>query len=214
MEKKEIDVIILTYNRKGLLLKTLERLKTQTIQDFNLILTDDGSTELINPNEYPFIKKYIWDSDEGYHRVRKFNESIKMCVSDKILILDDDCEPSYDTFLETHINNLNHFDISRGIVVFPDKTTAQAWLSTANMGFKKTVIDELKGFDPEFDGHYGYEDSDLGVTIERRGFSLSPFDQGTSANHLGIMYKNGDRSDEVIGHNKNYFIQKWGFPPK
>jgi len=222
MEKKEVDIIILTYNRKELLVQVLEKLKTQTIQDFNLILTDDGSKELINPNEYPFIKKYIWDFDEGYNRVNKFNECIDMCVSDKIIILDDDCVPLHDTFLETHVSNLNLFDISKGIIRFKDPFASskgltldpQKWFSTVNIGFKKNIISELKGFDPEFNGHYGFEDVDLGLRVDKGGFTISSFIESSSVLHLGVMYKDGDRSDEVIGHNKNYFIKKWGFPPK
>jgi glycosyltransferase involved in cell wall biosynthesis len=214
MKKKEVDVIILTYNRKELLIQILNKLKTQTVQDFNLIITDDGSKELINPNDYPFIKRYIWDFDEGYNRVSKFNEAFNMCVSDKIIILDDDCIPLHDNFLESYINSLNHFDISRGIVIFSDGAgTAEQWFSTQNIGFKKDVIDKLKGFDPDFDGHYGYEDTDLGLSIKEHGFTISPFNSVSSVNHLGAYYKDGDRSDEVVGHNKNCFIKKWGFNP-
>lgn len=214
MEKKDIDVVILTYNRRELLIETLEKLKNQTVQNFNLILTDDGSKELINPNDYPFIKRYIWDFDEGYHRVSKFNEAINMCVSDKIVILDDDCVPMYDDFLETHIAILSKFDISRGIVRFPNGGTASGWFSTANIGFKKSTIDALEGFDPNFDGHYGHEDRDLGLRIEDGNYTISPFGEYTSVMHLGVMYKDGDRSDEVIGHNTRYFTKKWGFGPK
>lgn len=214
MKKAEIDVVILTYNRKDLLIQTLEKLKTQSVKSFNLILTDDGSKELINPNNYPFIKRYMWDFDDGYHRVGKFNEAISMCASDKIVILDDDCVPVYDDFLETHIAILNKFDISRGIVKFPNGGTAAGWFSTANIGFRKDVIDALGGFDPNFDGHYGHEDRDLGLRIEDGKYSISPFSEYTSVMHLGVMYKNGDRSDEVVGHNTRYFTQKWGFGPK
>lgn len=214
MKKADIDVVILTYNRKELLLKTLDKLKTQTNQNFNLILTDDGSKDLINPNEYPFIKRYIWDYDDAYHRVGKFNEAIRMCVSDKIVILDDDCVPVYDDFLDTHIAILNKFDISRGIVKFPNGDTAAGWFSTANIGFKKSIIDELGGFDSNFDGHYGHEDRDLGLRIEDAKYTISPFGEYTTVMHLGVMYKDGDRSDAVVGHNTRYFTQKWGFGPK
>jgi len=214
MKQAQVDVVILTYNRTDLLLQTLNKLKTQSVQDFNLILTDDGSKDLINPNQFPFIKKYMWDADDGYHRVGKFNEAINLCVSDKIIIMDDDCVPLHDDFLETHITLLNKFDISRGIVRFPDGNTASSWFSTANIGFKASVIKELGGFDPNFDGNYGHEDRDLGLRIEDGKYNISPFTDYTSVMHLGVMYKNGDRSESVMGPNTKYFTEKWGFGPK
>lgn len=214
MSNSEIDIVIVTYNRKELLLKTLDKLKTQTIKNFNVFIISDGCIDLINPNDYPFIKKYTWSFDDGYHRVNRFNEGISLCKSKNVLLLDDDCVPQYDDFLETHIAILNKFDISRGIVRFPDGGTASSWFSTANIGFKKSVIDELGGFDPNFDGHYGHEDRDLGFRIEDGNYKISPFIDYTSVMHLGVMYKDGDRSEAVVGHNTRYFTEKWGFGPK
>jgi len=45
MKKPTISVLICTYNRKELLRRCLESLKTQTFKDFEIIVVDDGSTD-------------------------------------------------------------------------------------------------------------------------------------------------------------------------
>jgi GT2 family glycosyltransferase len=210
----KLEIVILSYNRRDFLLQTLEALRSQTCKDFSVLLTDDGSKQLIDPNKYLFIRKYIWDYDFGYHRVAKFNEAISMCRSPYVVLLDDDCVPAYPDFVETHIKTLEMFDVSRGIVRFPDGLTASAWFSTANMGFRTDKLHALGGFDPKFDGSYGHEDRDLGLRVEDAGLSVSPFFERSTVMHLGVDYKNGDRSEAVVGANTKYFRSKWGFGPK
>jgi len=119
METKDIDICITTYNRKERLKLILDSLSKQTNMSFNLIVNDDGSCELINPNDYPIITKYIWNKDSRYNRVARFNESILNCVSPLIIILDDDCVPIGDNFINGHIECLKSADFSKGTVIFP-----------------------------------------------------------------------------------------------
>lgn len=214
MNKRVLDLIMLSYNRKALLLKVLDRLKRQTLADFNLILTDDGSQELINPGDFPFIRRYVWDCDEGFHKVRKLNEAIAWCVSDKVLFLDDDCVPVHPTFLATHAAQLDQYDVSRGIISFPNGAIGSSWFSAANTGFRLEKLRAIGGFDIHFDGHYGHEDRDLGVRVKQARLTVSPLTEATTVVHMGTPYKDGDRSDAVIGENTRYFRQKWGIEPR
>jgi GT2 family glycosyltransferase len=81
MKIKTVDICITTYNRNDRLIETLDILSKQTNTDFNLIVNDDGNKTIINPNDHPIITKYIWNKDDGYHRVARFNESVSLCVS-------------------------------------------------------------------------------------------------------------------------------------
>ncbi len=65
-----------------------------------------------------------------------------------------------------------------------------------------------------YDGHYGTEDHDLGEECKKRGYSKSPYITFTEVSHKGKYYKDGDRSEKVVGHNNNYFINKWGYSYK
>ena len=214
MKVKKVDIIITTYNRKDRLIQTLGILSNQTCMDFNLIINDDGSKETIDPSKYSVITKYIWNEDIAYHRVGRFNESAKLCVSPYIILLDDDCIPNDVSFVESYITMLDKVDVCRGILQFPDGGRASGWFSTANLGLKKKVIDEIGLFDEGFDGHYGHEDRDLGIRIEKGGYSVAWGPETTRVNHGVELYANGDRSAAITGHNTEYFIKKWGFHPK
>lgn len=212
MKYKKIDICITTYNRIGNLKKILDILSNQTEKDFNLIINDDGSRDdqIINPNDYPIITKYIWNRDDGYHRVGRFNESIKLSVSPKIIILDDDCIPQSNKFVESYINLLNDYDLVRGNIVFPNGQMAH-WFSTANLGLNRSLYERIGFFDENFDGNYGYEDIDLGYRIENdKNINICKYcNNDTLVKHGIETYKDGDRSYDVIGKNKEYLENKW-----
>ena len=78
MKVKSIDVCITTYTTNSKLIQILEILNRQTNKDFNLIINDDGNSNLIDIPKYKIITKYIWNEDFGYHRVARYNESISL----------------------------------------------------------------------------------------------------------------------------------------
>ena len=208
MEVKDVDICITTYNRNERLKMTLQLLSNQTNMNFNLIINDDVSKQLIDPNEFPIITKYIWNKDNKYNRVERFNESILKCVSPCIIILDDDCLPIYNTFIDAHLECLKHTDFSKGTVKFPGGWEADGWFSTANLGFNRNVIKEYGLFLPEYNGNYGYEDMDLGEEIKT--MKLRVIDNKNAPVMTGSdMYLNGDRSDAIVGINRAIFEKRW-----
>lgn len=214
MKIKSVDICITTYGRNDRLLQTLDILSKQTNKDFNLIINDDGNKSIINPNDYSIITKYIWNEDDGYHRVARFNESVSLCVSPFIILLDDDCIPAGTNFVQSHIDILNKNDICKGKIRFPNGSFASGWFSTANLGIRKKVIEDIGLFDKNFDGHYGHEDQDLGNRLNNTIYKSSDGSDGTIVNHGVEMYADGDRSDTIVGHNTRYFISKWGYDPR
>jgi glycosyltransferase involved in cell wall biosynthesis len=208
MIAKDVDICITTYNRNDRLLQILHILSRQTNQHFNLIVNDDGSTQTIDPNQFPIITKYIWNKDQGYNRVGRFNESILLCVSHKIILLDDDCIPCHEHFITEHMKALEQADFSKGTVIFPDGATANSWFSTANIGLNRSVLHPYGLFYPDYNGHYGYEDMDLGNEIQQRGLSVIS-NPAAACNTGSQMYLNGDRSPAVIGRNWALYKQRW-----
>ena len=214
MKIKSIDVCITTYNRNDRLLQTLNILSQQTNMDFNLIINDDGGKTTIDPNDYPIITKYIWNKDDGYHRVARFNESVSLCNSPNIILMDDDCIPNGINFIQSHLDVLKNSDVCKGVVRFPDGSKADGWFSTANLGIRKSVIEDIGLFDVKFDGNYGHEDQDLGNRLKNTNYIINNGNDDTIVNHGIEIYANGDRSDKIIGHNTKYFIEKWGYDPR
>jgi GT2 family glycosyltransferase len=200
MWERAVDICITTYNRNDRLLELIEMLSIQTVQSFNLIINDDGSKELINPNLYPSITKYIWNIDNGYHRVARFNESFECCVSPYVILLDDDSVPDNKYFIEEHINALHTHEFSQGSVCFGDGKFATGWFSTANIAFRRSTVKRIGLFDMNFDGHYGEEDVDFGIKLKNLNLVVY-YNQKAQVNHGDRMYLNGNRSETVVGHN-------------
>lgn len=114
--KKEISVIISTYNSPEWLQKVLWGYNTQNYRNFELILADDGSKQptfdLIEQMKkevfYPIV--HVWHEDNGFQKSQILNKAIEACSTDYILMSDGDCIPRPD-FVEQHIKyrEENHF---------------------------------------------------------------------------------------------------------
>lgn len=213
MKIKELDICITTYNRWDKIKETLDILSKQTNMNFNLIINDDGSKD-INFSSLPqVITKLILNKDDGYHRVGRFNESVSLCVSPNVVIMDDDCIPSNINFVQSYIDELKKHEVVRGIVRFPDGARAGGWFSTANLGLRLDLIKRIGLFDDCYDGYYGFEDHDLGNEYKKQGIIVVNGNENTLVNHGIEIYANGDRSDKILGHNRAEFIRKWGYDP-
>jgi glycosyltransferase involved in cell wall biosynthesis len=211
MQSREVDICIVTFNRKESLVNIIKALEKQTNQNFNLIINDDGSKELIDPNLFPIISKYSWNKDIGFFKNQRINESVLACPSPYIICLDDDCIIQNDNFIQAHIDCLKTYEFSRGKVQFVDGSVAN-WFSGANMAFRRSVLEDYGLYFPEYNGSYGYDDIDLGHDLERRNISIHHNEDACVL--MGMhKYLDGDRSDSVVGRNKAIFQKRWGYVP-
>lgn len=106
--KKEISVIISTYNSPEWLEKVLYGYNTQTYRNFEVIIADDGSDyrteKMLNiiKGELFFPIIHVWHEDKGFQKTVILNEAIQATNTDYILMSDGDCIPRED-FVEQHI---------------------------------------------------------------------------------------------------------------
>ncbi|MAH48981.1 hypothetical protein CMI37_24350 [Candidatus Pacearchaeota archaeon] len=215
MKQKDADIVITTYNRPHELMKIIEILSKQVNMNFNLIINDDGGAKRIDPSVSPIITKYIFNVDDGYHRVVRFNESVSLCVSPNIIMIDDDCAPVSKNFVQSHIDILKNYELSKGIVRFPNGQTTEhdERFCTANLGIKLNTVKENGLYDDCYDGYYGFEDLDLNFEYKKRNIKIGNGTQDTIVDHGAEIYANGDRSNHVLGHNRKEFVRKWGYDP-
>lgn len=204
----KITVGIISYNRIDMLKEILDVLSNQTVL-CKVIISDDGSKDIINPNNYPIISKYIWNKDIGYTRVARLNQIMNECDTEYLIYLDDDCVPQTNKFIESYISNLETYDVVRGKTSFHWGGEASGWFSCANIGFNLLKLKDIGGFDINYNEHYGHEDVDMGKMVEKANYKISLFPEGTNVLHKGQMYANGDRSESILGHNDRYFKEKW-----
>ncbi len=107
MQKKiAFSIIIPTYNRPNLLVRSIESVLNQTYQNFEVIVVNDGSSE--GSFEYTEIKKQFFNNEKllfidklngGPSSAR--NEGIRNSNGEYVCFLDDD-----DYYLDNHLNEL------------------------------------------------------------------------------------------------------------
>ena len=102
------SVIISTYNSPQWLEKVLWGYSVQTINDFEIIVADDGSTsetkKLLDTikNETRLKIIHVWHKDEGFQKTRILNKAVMASRSEYLIFTDGDCVPRHD-FVEAHL---------------------------------------------------------------------------------------------------------------
>ena len=98
------SIIIPTYNRAHLLPRAVESVVTQTFEDWELIVIDDGSTDNTANVVKPFLTDqrihYHWQENKELNGAR--NTGVNQASGEFICFLDDD-----DLYLPNHLSELN-----------------------------------------------------------------------------------------------------------
>ena len=177
----EASVIIVTYNTdKKLLSQNLESLDMQTDKNFEIIIVDNSDKIDIKPIVSKYSLKYI-KLNKNYGLSLARNIGIKFAKSDIVIFLDDDAIPAQN-FVEEHVRAHKKYNILglRGKSLPRTSTIYNYFVSHYNYGektipcfinlegnssFKRDVIIEVGGFNPELQGAGGYEGLELTYRI-------------------------------------------------
>ena len=110
MHSPKASVIISVYNRFDFLELVLAGLETQTEQDFEVIISDDGSNQAfvtslaaLRANSLLHIK-HNWHPDNGFLKNRILNVSVRSALGTQLIFLDGDCIP-HPRFVEEHLTH-------------------------------------------------------------------------------------------------------------
>ena len=170
------SVVIPTYNRSGILRKTLHAITEQSLplSEYEVVLVDDGSTdgtEAMVKAEFPEVR-YIRQANQGRSVAR--NTGIRAAQGEVIIFIDSDIVVNLG-FVEAHLRDHVRAEraIVNGIVVntsnFDDPTSepyklsdrSRASFATGNSSVRKKFLLEAGLFDEDFN-QYGWEDLELG----------------------------------------------------
>ncbi|NIR42837.1 MAG: glycosyltransferase [Gemmatimonadetes bacterium] len=107
MSFQRASVIVSTYNRPDALERVLLDLDRQTVEGFEVVVADDGSSdetrrtidEVRGQVQYPL--RHTWQEDHGFRAARARNLAVGKASGDYLIFLDGDCLPRPD-FLEGH----------------------------------------------------------------------------------------------------------------
>lgn len=107
MTKPKVSIILATYNWPEALRLSLLSLETQTENDFEVVIADDGSgpstRELIEKHKNSsFQILHEWQEDEGFRKSKILNQAIQNAKGEYLIFLDGDCIVQPD-FVEQHL---------------------------------------------------------------------------------------------------------------
>lgn len=102
-----ISVIVTTYNRPDALEAVLRACLAQDDDDYEIIVTDDGSTEatrhcverIAAGTQRRLV--HVWQPDDGFRVARARNQGVLAARGDYVIFLDGDCVPRKD-FVASH----------------------------------------------------------------------------------------------------------------
>jgi len=194
-----LDVIINTFNRKDILIKTLKAFALQSYKDFELIIADDGSTDgtkqAIEELNSPFKIRYFFQENSGAPASPR-NLGLKNSKSEIILFLGDDIIPSKD-LLKEHIK-AHQVDKEELVVLGYTKWASQikmtpfrkyltnyhfsydniidkenvhwGYFYTSNVSIRRSFLEKVGLFDENL--FYAYEDAEFGYRAFLKGMRM------------------------------------------
>ena len=240
-EKPELSVLISTYNRKEILLKTLAAYQAQSARSeiLEVLVLDDGSTdgtsdamaEFRAHNELPV--RYFQLTHRGSAAVR--NYGIGEAKGKFILFGDDDILPVRN-LVEEHLTwHRKHPQPSVGILGFVEwapevnPTPFMHWLAqegffiygqleagkeagfgcfyTGNLSLKTDFLRENGLFDEDFKA-YGFEDTELGYRLEKKGFRLLYNPRAIGYHYKFVSFRDTCRRAKVVAAARRLFEKK------
>jgi glycosyltransferase involved in cell wall biosynthesis len=180
------SVIVVTYNRIPILTHCIEKLLKQSVDDYEVIVIDDGSTDstrdIMEKIEDKRVHYFRNEEKKGQPYAR--NRGIKNSKGDIIIFVDSDVLADRN-FVRDHINlhkrgeKLIVQGMVRHIRKIEDYGKANwkidglclAGLITQNVSVKKKHLIEAGGFDESFGNTMGYMDVEIGRRL-KKGFAL------------------------------------------
>lgn len=121
-----LSVVVTTYNNPRGLQLVLSGLSRQTLNDFELLVADDGSgpeTQAVIAAfaaRAPFPVRHVWHPDQGFRKCTICNKAIREAAGDYLIFFDGDCIPARDC-LEIHLRAARRDSYLAGGAVYLDR---------------------------------------------------------------------------------------------
>ncbi len=153
----QLSLIIAVYNKPENLRLVLAACARQSLNEFEVIVADDGSgpeiKEVINEvlkrrNGFPII--HLWHEDKGWRKNTMLNNAIRASRADHLVFIDGDCIPGKD-FLLDHWNEREEGKVLIGRRV----ETSERWSKTLTLEKVTSGEFERYGLDEWIDGFKG-----------------------------------------------------------
>jgi glycosyltransferase involved in cell wall biosynthesis len=124
-----LSVIVTTYNNPRALAMVLAGLARQTVQDFEVLIADDGSgadTKAVIDDfarGAPMHVEHVWHPDQGFRKCTILNKAIQAARGTYLIFFDGDCvPPSYNLAAHVHAAQPSRY-LAGGAVLLSERLT-------------------------------------------------------------------------------------------
>lgn len=178
----DFSIIIPTHNRASKIGRAIESVLAQSVNNWELIIVDDGSTDGTRDSIDGYLNKkeviYTYQEHAGASAAR--NTGIEFSSGDYLIFLDSDDKLDPSLLRELKAGNYNDYEMIFWHIkkIFNDR--ALTWKATklgkmyngieasflaGSVCYRKKLIEDVGGFDPELHFSENYE---LGMRISQR----------------------------------------------
>ena len=222
----KFSIIVPVYNRIDEVADLLESLSRQTVNNFELVLVEDGSTQpcedVVKLYEAKFPIQYYYKENEGRSIAR--NYGMERAKGDYFIFFDSDCvvpedyfeklqkqyeekpvdcfggpDAAHDSFSTTQkaINYSMTSFLTTGGIRGGKISLEKFTPRTFNMGFARKVYEKVGGFREMFS-----EDIDMSTRIRNAGFSISLYPDQYVYHKRRVDFKKFFRQVYVFGMSR------------
>ncbi|MCD6578724.1 glycosyltransferase [bacterium] len=132
------SVIVSLYNMTHIISIILAAFNNQSLNDFELIFADDGSSDNSQQiiEEFPFRDdiryQFVTQEDKGFRKCKILNRAIEASNSEYLIFSDGDCIPHF-RFVEDHYRNKGNKTVLCGRRVLLDDNFSKQIKTTKNL---------------------------------------------------------------------------------
>ena len=100
------SIVISVYQDEATLRLILDSLQKQTVDNFEVIISEDGQSDAIKKCVNDYLKpipglKHLSQEDDGFRKTVALNRAIRSCSTDHLIFIDGDCVP-HPAFIAAH----------------------------------------------------------------------------------------------------------------
>jgi glycosyltransferase involved in cell wall biosynthesis len=212
----KFSIIIPSYNRANILPRAIQSVFDQTIEDWELILVDDGSTDDTREILSEFIKKpnfsYFYQENSGVSQARNFGADHSNGKWLIFLDSDDELIPSALFQFEKHILANSSIDLfvagselkskTKSVIRIPKEGIYSAMLA-GTFCLRKTIFQKVDGYDPRFNFA---ENTELFYRIDQQ--DISKFIVPSVSLIYHDSFSGGSKNRENIINSVSLFLSK------
>ncbi|MCQ6285453.1 MULTISPECIES: glycosyltransferase [Bacillus cereus group] len=210
-----VSIVIPVFNSESIIGQVLNSLIEQDYDKnkYEIILVDDASTDksvsVIQGfvDNYKNIKLFVNNKNSGRSKTR--NKAIENSSNELVIMLDSDCVPITNQFINRHVefHMSNKKGLGIGAIYFPSKSNNSfdqfreqrenirlrygenttklefVYVTTANLSIRMENLRESQGFDEDFK-YWGSEDIEFGYRLFKNDYEISLIEQDGDVHHF------------------------------